>query len=163
MLTYNVYVYNDEQCSFVLHQEYDEFSTARNTSSDLAEPAFVRSNDRIVYMNPVWYLWFGAEIDTETEALSFLLRTTQTYNGYPNWETWSVALYFDNNAEIREDLHYMVEEEKTVYGLSNRLRTYCQDGHPMLGENSIYAQLLLGALSEVDWFYIAELYWEEKE
>lgn len=96
------------------------------------------------------------------------------YNGWPNYETWTVSLWLDNDeasyrhwrAVAREmrvlasQSRYvrdnnMGHDEAAACELADRLRTAAEDGCPDIGP-TMYADLLRGALGEVDWRSIAE-------
>lgn len=105
--------------------------------------------------------------------------TSETYNGYRNYETWNVALWLGNDegtsrywreaaAEERREAATCVqvregiwsEEEAPKYRLSERLKQEVEEGTPEL-EPSLYSDLLWAALSEVDWHEVAETFLEE--
>ena len=85
------------------------------------------------------------------------------YNGWSNYETWNVALWMDN-----DEGSYLYWKEQAVDALSQNdnekddaasdLARLLKDEHE---ENTptvtgCYADLLNAALSEVDWYEIAE-------
>jgi hypothetical protein len=91
----------------------------------------------------------------------------KTYNGYNNYETWAVALWLDNDeytandlipqwcSEAREDTH-------PRWKLAQILKDFIEEAMEMqeLGNKGLFTDLLNGALSEVDWCELAELYLE---
>ncbi|QDT52800.1 hypothetical protein Pan44_08120 [Caulifigura coniformis] len=102
-----------------------------------------------------------------------------TYNGWTNYETWATALWLDNdagsyafwNAEARDcweaapasqhvrELGFSRGKAATLE-LGNRLKSAIHDQSPELGA-CLYSDLLWAALSEVQWFEIAEHYINE--
>ncbi len=80
------------------------------------------------------------------------------YNGYYNYETWLVALWIDNDQFTQEQLHEMAETipDRDAYDLSLQIEAWVtNDMIPDLGA-TLAADLVSGALSEVNWREIAE-------
>lgn len=105
--------------------------------------------------------------------------TSETYNGYANYETWNVVLWLENDegtsrywrgaaeeerreaatcGQVREGL--WSEEEAPKYRLADRLKEEVEEGAPELVP-SLYSDFLNAALSEVDWYEVAEAFLEE--
>jgi hypothetical protein len=100
----------------------------------------------------------------------------RTYNGWTNYETWAVKLWIDNEQgsysyweeaaqEILDDTDTddTREERKreAVGELAGRLKDEHNEAMPELGA-SIWSDLLGAALSEVDWYEIAEALLDDK-
>ena len=100
----------------------------------------------------------------------------QEYNGYTNYETWLVSLwlgnteytseYWNNHAkhvyanEAKEQQHFSRMEDATVI-LAEHLKDYHEEGGDQIIEsagleNSMWHDLIRGALSEVNWREIAQ-------
>ena len=95
-----------------------------------------------------------------------------TYNGWTNYETWAVALWIDNDQGTQEQALEMAREyaaelwinkltgrDQTAYQFGKALQDWVEeDMLPAIGEASLQADLLGAAVSEVNWFEIAEHY-----
>lgn len=91
----------------------------------------------------------------------------ELYNGWANYETWNVALWMgeDGNywAEIAQEVwddaeadRSFTREERATLTLSDRLKDSHEENTPSV--TGVYADLLNAALSEVNWYEIAEHY-----
>ena len=78
-----------------------------------------------------------------------------SYNGWTNYETWSVYLLIDNEQGC-QDYWRKKGVYTDVYDLSQELKNKHIEANPIDGDNTIYSQLLSGALSEVNWYEVAE-------
>jgi len=78
-----------------------------------------------------------------------------TYNGWTNYETWAVKLWMDND---RGSYEYWQERARAntdgEYNLSQELKSEHEDAMPEVP--GVFADLLSAALSEVNWYEIAE-------
>lgn len=97
------------------------------------------------------------------------MENTKTYNGWTNYETWNIALHMDNEqgsqeywAEKAEEIleeseadNVFTKEETATLTLADIIKDEFMEGMPDLG-CSAYADLLNGAMSEVNWHEIAE-------
>lgn len=73
-----------------------------------------------------------------------------TYNGWPNYETWNVALWFDND----EALYRIRRTVHTAQGIEEMARATFPNGTPdMNGAED---------LDKVDWAHIADS-WNDEE
>jgi hypothetical protein len=87
-----------------------------------------------------------------------------SYNGWTNYETWAVKLWLDNepgtyhDATRRADLAISAGEER--YELADWLKEYVGAMMPDLPA-SLASDLLNGALSDVDWFEVADSYLDD--
>jgi hypothetical protein len=96
-----------------------------------------------------------------------------SYNGWKNYETWNVALWVDNDQgsyyrrnEILDDLlsEHEGNTDAARIPAADALKNFVEDeviGLEDLELPGPAADLLNAALSEVDWFEIAENWLEE--
>ena len=75
------------------------------------------------------------------------------YNGWTNYETWSVKLWMDNDNNCYWE--EIAKDYKDVLALARRIREEIEEANP-LTEPNMYSQLLNSALEEVNWEEIAE-------
>ena len=92
---------------------------------------------------------------------------TKKYNGWTNYETWNVALWFDNDsseywAERANEIWYDAEAtdnfdraEVATLELSKEMQDSVEESTPTVTAG-MFADLLNAALSEVNWYEIAE-------
>ena len=77
------------------------------------------------------------------------------YNGWPNYETWLVGLWLDNDE--RTYRHWRAEASKlSAWELARVLETAHKDtSYDLTGAEGVWADLVGAALSRVDWAYLA--------
>ncbi len=92
------------------------------------------------------------------------------YNGWTNYETWCVALWLDNDSGTA---HYIAtlaaavytateadntftHEERAALTLADLLRGQIEELNPLAEKATLYADLLNAALSEVNYYEIAQ-------
>ena len=93
------------------------------------------------------------------------------YNGWTNYETWNAKLWMDNDessysywneiaqecyndAEAGESYPSQTREDAAAYTLSERLKDEHEEAAPVV--TGFYADILSAALSEVNWYEIAQ-------
>jgi hypothetical protein len=95
------------------------------------------------------------------------------YNGWRNYETWAVNLWLSNEQgsyEYWRDLareawqdaeatDILTREQVARSGLAARLKDEIEEHNPC-PDACLYADLLTAALSEVDWYEVAEAFLE---
>lgn len=95
---------------------------------------------------------------------------SEGYNGYLNWETWLVALWINNDEGSQDfwieqahealndaqETKYFTKEDEAVFLLSDTLKDYFEDSPEIPMSSGFYYDLMMGALSVVDWKEVAE-------
>ena len=93
----------------------------------------------------------------------------KTYNGWKNYETWATALWIDNDYGSYQHRCELVEQAKEEHKdederencLASSLKDWIEEQNPLAGNASVFADLLNSALSEIDWYEIAENFLSE--
>lgn len=84
------------------------------------------------------------------------------YNGWTNYETWCVNLWLNNEEWTYFAIREQAKETTDLYELAEWVRIFTENSvlydMPISG---LGADLLNSALSEVDWYEIAEGFKEE--
>ena len=92
------------------------------------------------------------------------------YNGWKNYETWNVALWIDNEQGSYSQRCEMAQEayndadgdmDDATRNLADSLKDWIEEMNPLASEASLFSDLLGAALSEVDWWEIAENFLED--
>ena len=81
-----------------------------------------------------------------------------TYNGYTNYETWLYALWIDNTEGLSDYWRGRGKELNDNYQLAKELE-YDMDEQAeqwLPDESSVFADMMNGALSRVDWNDVAD-------
>ncbi len=101
--------------------------------------------------------------------------TKNEYNGYYNYETWVVSLWMDNDQGSQSYWQERAQEcwdntpedddrkHTATCDLADEIKQYHED-YEQMGiniPNSVYADLMNAALSEVNWYEIASHLIEE--
>lgn len=95
---------------------------------------------------------------------------TKTYNGWTNYETWAVNLWMGNDQgsysyygersqEAYDDAEaddYFTRDERATLDLSDILKRDFEEANPLADQASVWSDMLSAALSEVNWYEIAE-------
>jgi len=82
------------------------------------------------------------------------------YNGWTNYETWVAALWMQNDSGSCDYYAEITNEYDSVYDLSKALQDEFEENNP-LPESGVYADLMTAAISEINFYEIAEHFWED--
>lgn len=85
-----------------------------------------------------------------------------SYNGWKNYETWNVNLWLDNDGSDQVIREMARDYRDNTNGLARAIQEMIEENMPELGA-SMFSDLLSAALSEVDWYEIAEHYIDDLE
>jgi hypothetical protein len=94
------------------------------------------------------------------------------YNGWKNYETWNVALWLGNDqgtyslhCEMAQEAYDENDGDKgsAASDLAKKIEEFVDENNPLAGESSMFSDLLNSALSEVDYYEIAEHYLADVE
>lgn len=88
---------------------------------------------------------------------------SEKYNGWTNYETWLVALWLDNDEGSYNEMHYMARHSKDVYSLMEQIKEMIEELNPLKDQANLFSDLLNGAISECNFYEIAEHYYEEEK
>jgi len=77
------------------------------------------------------------------------------YNGWPSYETWLVFTWLTNDPLPYEDCVSLAKSVDDAHAAADALRDYVEELSPLLGEASLYTDLVTAALGRVDWAALA--------
>ena len=84
------------------------------------------------------------------------METTKTYNGWTNYETWSVGLYMNNDEGSYTYWKEQADGDLDVASLAAMIKEEHEDAIPeSLDSIGFATDLLNAAMSEVDWHELA--------
>jgi hypothetical protein len=98
----------------------------------------------------------------------------EEYNGWTNYETWNVALWFDNDQgshrmtarwvqdayrNAKSDQHN-TRKENAALALAETAKSFIEANKPLASQANCYVDLLQAALDKVSWREIAENWME---
>lgn len=102
----------------------------------------------------------------------------QGYNGWPNYETWCMALWIDNDLGNYNYARELVHEETVGMDMASEERhvVTCRSADALMGWQeevkdaltddqpaSVFTDLLGAAFGEIDWYEIARVILSEAE
>ena len=94
--------------------------------------------------------------------------TKKEYNGWTNYETWLMALWIGNDQGFDELVQEMAEQNRheEIYTFAQEMKGFVED-LPEISEvqekGGFVSDLLGAAMSEIDWYEIAEHYHNDLE
>lgn len=86
---------------------------------------------------------------------------TKEYNGWTNYETWLVNLWLGNEESSVNEVRGIVRYSHSRSQLAKLLKEYVEELVQM-PESGFAADLMNSALSEVNWYELAEAYWVDE-
>ncbi len=106
-----------------------------------------------------------------------MTESDHSYNGWTIYETCGVNLWLGNDEDTYKRCQSLAQscfeesvadkvlsrKERACYRLASELKDMLEEGNPLAGEASVYADLLDAAISEVNWREIAKGLHEELE
>lgn len=84
----------------------------------------------------------------------------EKYQGWTNYETWNVHLWFSNVEQAYRFWKERAEVLRDVYALADAMKAVIEANMPEPGQNT-YSDLLGHAVSRVNWDEIAAAFMEE--
>lgn len=96
------------------------------------------------------------------------LVTQKEYNGWTNYETWLMALWIGNDQGFDQIVQEMAEDYRhdEIYNFADSLKSFVEDlpeVSEVVEKSGFVSDLLGAALSEIDWYEIAEHYHADLE
>jgi hypothetical protein len=101
----------------------------------------------------------------------------ERYNGWTNYATWNIALWLGNEEgsysywrertqqayDDAEAEGTFTRKEQAALDLSRQLQDEIEEGNPLADQPSMYSDLLGSAISDCNWYEIAENWLEDVE
>ena len=81
------------------------------------------------------------------------------YNGYPNYQTWNVALWLDNDYNTYNYIQEIAAQEDpdNTWGFADWLKEFVEEINPLDGgDASMFTDILGHAMAQVEYNHIAE-------
>jgi hypothetical protein len=78
-----------------------------------------------------------------------------------NYETKAIRLWLDNDEGTQRFTMELAEKASSIYELSQMLKDEVEENNPLDNKPSMYSDLLNSAISKVNWYDLAEVYWPE--
>lgn len=83
------------------------------------------------------------------------------YNGWTNYETWSIALFIDNEQEWYNEVREMITKTIEDYDAMVLIKEFIEDNLITTELTPYQSQMISASLSEVNWKEIVQHYKEE--
>jgi hypothetical protein len=105
-----------------------------------------------------------------TEHMDELMETVTTagldkkadYEGWENQETWAVALWINNDQGLQEMVRETaIDFGDDISGFIDYLKDFVEDNNPLKDAHDLYADLMMGAIGNVDWSELARTFIDE--
>jgi len=86
----------------------------------------------------------------------------QEYNGWSNYQTWVTSLWMDNDEGSYSYWVEQAEDAESVRDLADRMQSEHETAmYDLVGVTGVFSDLLGHAVEMVDWYEIAQHYFEE--
>jgi len=94
------------------------------------------------------------------------------YNGWNNYATWCCNLWLDNDAGTQRHFAHVAQQcadadhedmDEAIRNLANCIEEYVTELDPLGDTSSMYHDMLLAMLQDVDWLEIASNMMEDVE
>ena len=91
-------------------------------------------------------------------------ETSDSYNGWANYETWAVKLWLDNDEGFHGIVQVWINDYSSSKGkVADFLKDLVEETNPLAGSATMFTDLLGHAIGRVDWFEIAASVLEDNE
>ena len=92
-------------------------------------------------------------------------NTSESYNGWSNYDTWNFKLWLDNSEISQKIVHNFVikaivfskKTPEVIHKLRTLLEEYAEQNAPEL-ENGFYSDVLSASIRSVNYYQIADAY-----
>ena len=92
-------------------------------------------------------------------------NTSESYNGWSNYDTWNFKLWLDNDRKTQEMVFNFVKTSVVFYkksadaihNIRTQLEQYAEENAPKL-ENGFYSDVLSASIRSVNYYQIADAY-----
>ncbi len=82
--------------------------------------------------------------------------SSENYEGWTNYETWCVNLWLNKEPSFQWLTQLANNPELTDYQKCEVLKNEIEAANPLIESESIYSDLLVAAMSSVDWVQIIQ-------
>ena len=82
--------------------------------------------------------------------------SSENYEGWTNYETWCVNLWLNKETSFQWLTQLANNPELTDYQKCEVLKNEVEAANPLIESESIYSDLLVAAMSSVDWVQIIQ-------
>ena len=93
-------------------------------------------------------------------------NTSESYNGWSNYDTWNFKLWLDNSKDSQEMVFNFVKTSvvffkksaDAIHNIRTQLEQYAEENAPKL-ENGFYSDVLSASIRSVNYYQIADAYY----
>jgi hypothetical protein len=84
------------------------------------------------------------------------------YNGWKNYETWSIALFFDNSECLQNEITEICHQDKDDYDISCDIRDFVEENYLTYNLMPEQQQMIQAFIDEVDFMELLKHYKGDK-